>query len=543
MLVGNRTHLASVSTLQEGVLMPKKMRKISHLCIVGQLFTALAALVFFPIGANAQIQCSEALNIQIPDTTIESAVQVKASGSVPTYCKVEGCVQTKGVSGEPDNRVNFIVGLPIAWNGKFYFQGIGWLAGSIPPIDFGLARGYASAATDTGHQADPLDADWAYNNRTKEIDFGYRAIHVVTIAGKAIASAFYGKEPAFSYFNGCSNGGRQGLIEADRYPADFDGIVAGSPVTDHMGFTMAFNWNARTLLSSRDHFIPKSKLQLIADATLESCDNKDGLSDGLISNPAACDFDPASLQCKEGDGPDCLSAGQVESLRKIYAGPATSKGRQLYPGIPKGHENAGGWEPWIVSFEESPILQTDGTLLFAGQQYGFAMQEGILRYLSFPRDNPDYDWRSFNFDKDFHQMAEMASILNVGANLSSFRNRGGKMIMYHGCSDTCLSPFHTIDYFKQVQRETGGEERTSDFLRFYLVPGMLHCAGGPGPNVFDAFGALEGWVEGGNAPGSMIASGGTPNRTRPLCPYPQIAVFNKACGNIDSAACFQCREP
>jgi hypothetical protein len=348
--------------------------------------------------------------------------------------------------------------------------------------------------------------------------------------------------PLFSYFNGCSNGGRQGLIEATQYPDDYDGIVVGSPVTDHIGFMLAFSWDARTVLSSVDNFIPFSKLGLIASAVLGTCDAQDGLVDGLVSDPGSCTFDPGTLQCADGDAPDCLTAGQVESLRKIYAGPSTSKGKQIYPGIPKGHENAGGWEPWIVSFGENPAIQPDGSLLFAADQYGFVSQEGFFRYMSFPVDDPDYDWRSFNFDKDPPKMSAMASILSASTNLAPFRHRGGKIVMYHGWSDTCLSPFRTVDYFLQVQRAMGGEERTAEFLRLFMVPGMLHCAGGPGPNTFDAFSALEEWVEQGIAPDSILASGGTLGLTRPLCPYPQVAVYDGS-GSIDQAASFTCEEP
>ena len=511
-----------------------------------KLFTVLglAAFALLPLAANAEIQCSEVLTLQIPDTTITSALIVGSSGSVPTYCKVDGYVETRGVRGEPDNKVNFSLGLPIVtWNGKFYFQGIGGMAGYIPSFDFGLALGYASAATDTGHQAGVFDSEWGYNNRTKEIDFGYRAIHVVTVAAKTITSQFYGQAPTLSYFNGCSNGGRQGLMEAATYPDDYDGIVVGAPVTDHIGFMLAFSWNARTVLSSLDNFIPISKLSLIAGASLGACDARDGLIDGLVSDPGSCTFDPTALQCSGANKPYCLTSGQVASLRKIYAGPATSKGKEIYPGIPKGHEDASGWQPWIVSFAENPVVQPDGTLLFGGAQFGFVSQEGFLRYMSFPKDDPNYDWRSFNFDKDTPKTSAMASILNPGTNLAAFRHRGGKIIMYHGWSDTCLSPFRTVDYFLQLRRAMGGEDRTAEFLRLFMVPGMLHCAGGPGPNSFDAFGALVNWVEQGTAPDYLIASGVIPYRTRPLCPYPHVAVYKDECGNKDIAECFQCQEP
>ena len=519
-----------------------KRKKFRGVLTALYLLFVSGVFVLFPFTSNAELQCSDVLGFTIPDTTILSAVPVGPLGSVPAYCKVEGYVETRALRGEPNNQVNFRVGLPSTWNGKFYFQGIGGLAGSIPSIDFGLVRGYASAGTDTGHQGGPFDAQWAYNNRTKEIDFGYRAIHVVTVAAKAITSKFYGNVPLFSYFNGCSNGGRQGLIEANQYPDDYDGIVVGSPVTDHIGFMLAFSWDSRAVLRSIDNFIPISKLPLISSAVLDTCDGEDGLVDGLVSDPGGCSFDPASLQCPDGIAPDCLSAGQVDSLTKIYAGPTTSKGKEIYPGIPKGHEDAGGWQPWIVSFGENPVVQPDGTLLFGAPQYGFVSQEGFLRYLAFPVDNPDYDWRSFNFDKDTPKTSSMASILSVSTNLAAFRHRGGKIVMYHGWSDTCLSPFRTVDYFLQVQRASGGEERTAEFLRLFMVPGMLHCAGGPGPNVFDALGALEQWVEQGIAPDYLVASGGTPYRTRPLCPYPQVAVYDEQCGDIDSADCFQCQE-
>jgi feruloyl esterase len=321
--------------------------------------------VGLPAHAKPKVACElSALQALAPDdTTLTAVALVPATTTLPEYCRVDGYVTTPGEPGEPDNRVNFRVGLPTAWNHKFYFQGCGGRCGSIVALDAGLGRGYASATTDTGHQAAVTDSAWAYNARTKEIDNGHRGVHVTTVAAKLIAQAYYGRLPRNAYFSGCSNGGRQGLIEAQRYPADFDGIIAGAPGYG-VGTTLSSVSRYQTLLADRDHYLSASKLPLLADAVLADCDAKDGLVDGLIGAPRRCTFDPASLQCPEGDSPDCLTAGQVETVRKIYAGATTSTGELVYPGYPGGTKTApvagscGSWAPIPITWSSNRMAHS-----------------------------------------------------------------------------------------------------------------------------------------------------------------------------------------
>jgi feruloyl esterase len=488
-------------------------------------------------------------------TTLTAVTRVPATTTLPEYCQVDGYVTTPGEPGEADNQVNFRVGLPTAWNHKFYFQGCGGRCGSLVPLDAGLTRGYASATTDTGHQAAVTDSLWAYNARTKEIDYGHRGIHVTTVAAKLLTQAYYGRPLRQAYFNGCSNGGRQALIEAQRYPEDFHGIIAGDPSLGTSG-SLSSIWRYQTVLADRDHYLPATKLSLLANAVLADCDVTDGLVDGLIDDPRQCTFDPVQLLCPAGtDAPDCLTAGQVETVWKIYAGPTNSAGEQLYPGYPMGHEDdPTGWQLWIVGSNPDHVVeQPDGTLAYTGTSplmgdppLGFAFLDDGLKYLSFEQDDPTYSYRFFNFDTDPPLFAFMGEILNAtDPQLVRFKAYGGKLIMYHGWADPAISALRTIEYSEEVVQAIGGKRQTDQFFRLFLAPGMHHCSGGPGPNTFDTLTALETWVEDGIAPTRIIAShstGGVVDRTRPLCPYPQVARY-VGTGSIDQAQNFLCTPP
>jgi tannase/feruloyl esterase len=477
------------------------------------------------------------------DTTITGASLTAAAGAIPEYCKVDGYVAT------PGNTVPFRLGLPTtAWNGKFLFIGVGGFAGQIGSLNAGLVRGYATASTDTGHQtARNTDAAWALDNRPKEIDYGHRGTHVTTVAAKSVTQSFYASALQQAYFSGCSNGGRQALMEVQRYPGDFTGVIAGDP-SFGVGGQLNRVWHYQSLLSDPAHFIPNGKIHTISAATVSGCDAKDGLADGLIDDPRRCTFDPASLLCPGADADTCLTAPQVESLKKIYAGPSNSAG-QISPGFPVGHEELStGWQSWIIgTVAQTPAPQPDGHLLFgASRPSGFAYMDGFVRYLAFDVDDPTYSFFNFNFETDLPLLTTMEAILSPSdPDLTPFKGLGGKLIVYHGWPDPALSAYATVGYYGDVVKSIGGKGATDDFLRLFMVPGMHHCSGGPGPNTFDTLTALEQWVEHGAAPSHVVAShttSGVVDRTRPLCPYPQVARYTGT-GSIDDAANFACTTP
>jgi feruloyl esterase len=468
--------------------------------------------------AGAAEDCTKLAELVVENTTITSARLIPAGGAVNGYCEVQGRVDTE---------IGFEVRLPTDWNGKFYFQGIGGFAGEILAPGPALMRGYAEVTTDTGHQGQPplpqLDATWALRNPKRQINWGHRAVHVVTVAAKEIVQAFYGRPSERSYFEGCANGGRQGLMEAQRYPADFDGIIAGAPALDWTGKMMSDNWNMQALERA---LIPVNKVALVAREVLAECDAEDGLADGLISDPRRCRFDPGNLQCLANDAPNCLTAEQVESVRMIYAGPVNSEGARIYPPVPQGHEDGDdGWPMWITG---------DGM----GPPVGAVFQDQFLRFFLF---GPKYDPRAFDFDTDPPLLAPTGEFIDaVDSDLSAFNAAGGKLIMWQGWADPAVPPLRTVAYYEEVVDVLGSN--TNQFFRLFMAPGVHHCAGsGPGPNTFDMLTALENWVEDGTAPERIIASHQREvvDRTRPLCPYPQEARYVGK-GSIDDAANFDC---
>jgi feruloyl esterase len=489
-------------------------------------------------GGAAAVECTLAsLQARAPSgTTITGAEQVDAAAGVPSYCRVEGAVET------PGNRVNFRLGLPAGWSGNFHFQGVGGYAGSIGPLDAGLRRGYASASTDTGHQGSATDAEWALNNRPKEIDFAHRGAHVTTVAGKQLTEGYYGSAPRHAYFNGCSNGGRMALIAAQRYPEDFDGIVAGAPALgDRIKRVLVY----QTMLSSPDHYLPAAKLGLLSNAVVQACDAADGLKDGLVGDPRACRFRPETLKCQGADGPGCLTAGQVETVAAIYAD-AMIGGRRIR-GLPVGHEaGPSGWESWITGTVAPVARPGDGKLVLAERApLGYRFMDGFFRYLAFDVDDSHYDWRTFKIERDLAKLDTMTELVTPTPDLRAFRQRGGKLVMYHGWADPALSAYSTIDYLEAVAQAVGGPHAASEFVKLFLVPGMQHCSGGPGPNSFDMLSALDDWVARGAAPARIIAShatSGVVDRTRPLCVYPQVARYVGS-GSIDTADNFRCETP
>lgn len=511
------------------------------------------AVTLASASASAARTCSSLARATLPNnTSITLAASVAAgpftppdSGAVkvPAFCRVSGVSRPTS-----DSEIRFEVWLPEVWNGKFDQGGNGGYGrGFNLPGAFMVAalnRGYAVAGTDMGHpRTFGYDLTWAFHHPEKLVDWASRANHVTAQNAKALIRAFYGEGPAFSYFTGCSDGGREALMEAQRFPDDFDGIVGGALANNWTRQSAAHIWQARALLGAG---MTPGKLSLVAKAAVAACDGIDGLVDGLIDDPRRCNFDPAVLQCKGAEAADCLTAAQADSVRKNYAGLKNPRtGQRLYPGVERGGEAL-----WTFFLPPTP-----GGLGLA-----------FYRYLIF--ENPSWDMNTLDYDHDVALGdAKMGPIINsTNPDLRDFRALGGKFIMYHGWADQAINPRNSIDYLKSVSdsfaRDGGdegkgsrkGEGEVSSFIRLFMVPSMPHCSGGPGVNTFDALTALERWVEEGVAPASITASNaglgiGTNvmsaapgTLTRPLCPYPQVARWTGK-GSTSVAANFRCAAP
>ena len=503
--------------------------------------------------ANAA-SCESLATIALPYVTITGAeprpageftsTGAKPLTALPALCRVVGSIKPS-----PDSDIRFEVWLPASgWNGKFQGIGNGGYAGAIgfAGLADAVRNGYAAASTDTGHQDGGTSAAWALNHPEKIVDFGYRAIHETAVGAKAIIRAFYGQQPKRSYFNSCSNGGRQALMEAQRYPADYDGIIAGAPANNWTHLLSAAASGVRATLAEPASYIPASKLQALQSAALAQCDSADGVNDGVIENPLTCHFDPASLQCKDSETDSCLTVAQLTALKSIYNGLKSNNGRLIFPGLSPGGENEpGGWAPWVVGAEPGKSLM-----------YSFSTQF----FKNMVYSNPDWQFQTFDSDRDMKTADQrMARQLNAtNPDLSAFQKRGGKLILYHGWTDAAIPAVNAVNYFDSVVTKMGAST-SSAFLRLYMVPGMEHCGGGAGPNAFGQGGtpdgdrfhsidaALEAWVEQGIAPDQLIATKYKTNfnpqsgtvRTRPLCAWPQTAKY-KGSGSTDDAANFSC---
>ncbi len=506
----------------------------------GQAFAdAKRALVDYTKADIAPRNSCESLKSFKSDALVQVDTRlVAATADAPAHCRVSGVIAPE---------VAFEVNLPAMWNGRFYMIGNGGHAGEAPDDPnrasqrtAALANGFVMASTNTGHDSrkEP-QATFVVSNPQKAVDYAYRAVHETTAAAKRIATQYYGKAPSFAYWNSCSNGGRQGLIEAQRYPDDFDGIIANAPWVDQTGFTIGALWNQRALDEAA---LPASKLAATAKAVMAKCDAVDGLADGLIDDPRACRFDPLRdvPACKAGeDGPDCLTAAQANTLKKIYDGPRSGN-RQIFPGYMPGSEavtagaggaGASGWMNMIVATPN-------------GRAADFGLAESTMKYLVFDPPRPDYDYRSFDFDRDAALLERWGKLANANnPDLSGFRKRGGKLLMTYGWADAILQPLAGISYYESALRTNGN--RTPEFFRLFMVPGMAHCSGGPGPDQHDPVTAIVNWVEKSKAPDTILASKVVDNkvvRSRPLCPYPQVARYQGK-GSIDDAASFRCEQP
>jgi pimeloyl-ACP methyl ester carboxylesterase len=494
------------------------------------------------VRAGTVNACSALENLRIEDTNLLSATVVPAEEGLPEYCRVLGFVRPA---------INFEVRLPtVGWNEKFYMAGCGGYCGRISmAMNSGLRRNYAVSTMDAGHwSAGPTDGQWAYHNRVAEVDYGYRAVTETARVSKALLQAFYQAQQKRSYFNGCSNGGRQALMEAWRYPDDFDGIISGAPALDLTGLLTHFAWvvQANTGPDGKD-ILPRSKVNLIEQAVVAACDAKDGLKDGVIDDPRACDFKPASLRCQKADSADCLTAAEVTVLEKWYGGVRNSRGETLYPGgIPYGSEPF--WWIWLTGRDE----RDEPHRTFGRGRFVPELAVNYFRYMAFQEDpGESFHPVQFDFDKDPPLLRFMGEIYNAtNPDLSKFKARGGKLLMWHGWQDAIVTPERTVQYYLEVEKQMGGRGATQEFLRLFMVPGMDHCGDTPGPGIdasgFDPLTVLEEWVEKGVPPMRLLTTkkdgDGKTVWTRPLCLYPQRAKY-RGKGDPNDAANFDCIEP
>ena len=522
-------------------------------------------LLFASAAADAQGACERLAAAKIPNTSITLAQTVAAgtfngppdpfSGTdlsplyktLPAFCRIVAEARPA-----TDSDIKLEVWLPVSgWNGRLQGLGNGGFAGLIDVRQLARAvrAGYAATATDAGHTgSSPNDAGWAMGHPEKIIDYGHRGIHEMTRVAKAVVAAYYSKPPQHSYFAGCSDGGREALMEAQRYPEDYDGILAGAPANSWTAMVAAAAYDTQVLTMDAASFIPPAKIATIAAAVNAVCDVVDGVRDGILSDPRQCHFDPAAIQCTGEDSDRCLTAAQATALKKLYAGMPDSKGHLVYPGyLPGAEEGEDGWQSWITG-------PAPGKSLMAGFAKGF--------FGAFVFGKSDWDYKTFRVDADLQAANERTGqALNAtDPGLEPFKARGGKLVLYHGWNDPAITALNTIGYYESVVKKMGQRD-VDTFVRLYMAPGMQHCLGGPGPDSFGAFydlkfddpqhsvyASLEQWVEKATAPSIVIASKFEgrdrthAKMTRPLCPYPQAAKY-KGSGDPNDAANFECERP
>lgn len=493
----------------------------------------MSAALAAPLAANP---CEDLTKLALPHSAITLAQYVPAGqltlppgavpafpgfpppdfSKLPAFCRVAATLKPTS-----DSDIKIEVWMPESgrgsqWNGKLESVGNGAWAGNIVYRDLAAAvtAGYAAASTDTGHTE--RTAVFVVGHPEKLVDFAYRAVHEMTIAAKAITAAYYGRAPARAYFNGCSTGGRQALAEAQRYPDDYDGIIAGAAANYPTHLQGAQVWTAE-ITNQTDGYIPPAKYPLIHNAVLEACDALDGVKDRVLEDPRRCHFDPQALLCKGPDSDKCLTAAQLEVARKIYAGPGAS----VFPGLERGSEL--GWA----------TLSGPKPMALAAETY---------QYLVF--HDPNWDYLKFDAARDIAEADRTIGPLmnSIDPDLRPFFKHGGKLLMYHGWADPGIAPQNSVNYFTAVEDALGGRLKATNSIRLFMVPGMGHCAGGDGTDDFDKIGTLDTWVESGKAPDRIPAAHqtkGVTDRTRLLCPYPQAAHY-KGSGSTDEAANFIC---
>jgi feruloyl esterase len=473
--------------------------------------------------------CESLLKLVSPTVSISLARSVETGAftpsasaealpDLPPFCRV-----ILKLSPSSESAIGVEIWLPASgWNGKYLAVGSGGWGGTInyDGMADALRRGYATSATDDGH-TDP-GASFIVGHPEKFIDFAYRAEHAMAVEAKELIKAFYGRGARRSYWNGCSGGGREALLQAYRYPDEFDGIIAGDPA--NMRRNAWALWLAIQTFKDPAAVIPPDKYPMIHRAVLEACDANDGLRDGIIDDPESCHVDFKSLQCAAGDGPECLTPRQVQSAQTITSPATTMAGQVLFPRLEPGTELrwdrlAGGPHPADLFLDQ-------------------------FRYVVY--QDPDWDWRGFDLERDSARANAVDKDTDeLDPHLAAFAKHGGKLLIYHGWADQQVAPGSSIEFYESVLKLSAKAAQGSNWIRLFMVPGMGHCSGGEGPDTFDKISVLERWVEKGEAPARVIAAhstAGKVDRTRPLCPYPQIARYNGA-GSIDEASNFTCRLP
>jgi feruloyl esterase len=489
------------------------------------------------VQLKSKSPCASVVSQTGYEFSVTTAAVAPVPGNSQEYCRVQGLIQ-------PD--IQFEVGLPAVWNGRLYMFGNGGFAGEaldaparVLQMQNAVSRGFVVAQTNTGHEAALEPGATFAASRQKFLDYAYRAVHVTALTAKRLAQLHYGSPVRRAYFNGCSTGGRQGLISAQRFPDDFDGIVVGAPVLSFSGTMISFMHNQRALSAAP---LSAEKLKIVAEAVYAKCDASDGVKDGLIDDPRRCPF-KASVdlpRCQDGEGgSSCVSSSEIAALEAIYSGP-TGPAIPYVAGWPVGAEIGGGaqnappsgWMPWLIA---PPA---------GGRSLEHSFAETFFRFMAFGRPDPSYDWMGFNLERDYERTSLTRTALDAtDPDLSRFRARGGKILSYFGWADPSLNPLMGISYYERVVEHMGSS--THDFYRLFMVPGMFHCAGGVGTSAFDAVTPLIRWVEKAIVPASIPAERlveGKPVRSRPLCPYPEVARY-KGSGSLDEAASFSCEKP
>ena len=499
--------------------------------VIAGVCALLLAMIAPGRALEARTTCAALSSLAMPNVTITMAQAVEAgpftppgaaddapTRTLPGFCRVAATLKPTA-----DSDIKIEVWMPASgWNGKLEAVGNGAFNGTIayPAMMTALLRGYATSSTDTGHTGNT--GRFAPGHPEKVIDFGWRAVHEMTATSKQIIAAFYDAGPTRSYWNGCSAGGREAMKEAQRFPADFDGIIAGSPGLDWTGRAAQAVRVAKALEKNEPARLPPPLAQLLHRAVIQTCDAQDGVKDGLVADPARCRFDPAVVQCKGGENGGCLTPAQVETARLIYSPIVNAKTKREIAGLAPGSELGWTQTGWTASARATGLDQ--------------------FRFIVF--NDPAWDVQKFTPETDIARAEDVDgdTINALDPNLKPFIDRGGKLIQYHGWSDPQISPYNSTQYYTRVL-EALGASAIKDAYRLFMAPGMGHCGGGEGPNAFDVLGALEQWVEQGKAPDRIVAAhaaNGVVDRTRPLCPYPQMAIYTGA-GSTDEAANFECR--
>jgi feruloyl esterase len=499
--------------------------------IVRSRLSALACGLLAAAPVAAQDLCGPlTARPSFKDTTIVSATTVAAANNVPAFCEVQATISP--VAG---SRIGAVYRLPADWNGKVLGIGGGGFAGNVraEAAAEGLTRGYAVIQNDMGHPSpNGLDPSFTLDSEGKRnvegiIDFGHRATHLATVIGKEVAARRYGRAPEHAYWQGCSTGGRQGLAEVQRYPDDYDGVIAGAPVYTPLTYANAM-LRVQTFHARPGSNLTPAQVPLIRDAVLAACDKNDGVADGILTDPRTCGWDPAELACSASSAPAdaCLSSAQVETVRRAYSGVRMKDGRFAAMPLMRGGES-----DWVARMVGTPQ-----------QPRGVNAVLGAPFMANIVKADPTYDFMSFDPDRDWAELdggIAAAEVHQQNPNIAPFVERGGKLLLWHGFNDPGPSPLSTIAYYDAVREQVPAAK---DATRLFLLPGVLHCAGGAGPDRFDALTALENWVERGVAPTSMTATKQDSALSRPLCPYPQLPRY-KGTGDTNAAASFECAVP